>query len=443
MISNNAVLLSAFAACALAAPATSPNLSKRVSGPTDLWKVPTRLDPNDPKSLAWEQVNLVEDTIDTAADDGRLFSYYPATYNAGGSVYVMFSGSSKDIDGMGQDVRISARTNDGWSKPEIAFPPALLPNQTTVETSEYYCNRGIPQRALQPLTIVYTGGGESSPTYYAVAQSSDNICPGSYQSAGRVARLINTGGDPATGLFAGEPCWIEFNDYTGAHQWAETVYGTKYQMKVCKDKDAINAALAKPESVPAQATSLFNSPLVAADGKHNVSYPTNAVWIGDSSTDGRYMRFWADVSMKNITGNAFVEYSDDQDGKNWFPAKDDGSKIEQTNIYSSWKAWFGSSDGQEQTRVYISNSGMSADSSQVILTVATSRGSDLAFHKIGVIRGGDASKSVPKGTRGPSNTDLPGFYWPSASFSGDELLVAYSENKAAIHIATIKLSDLP
>jgi hypothetical protein len=444
MISNNAVLLSAFAASALAAPSAFPSQNtNQPSTPSNLWKVPSRIDPQNPHKLAWPQINATKVTIEKAANDSRRFSYYPTIYNAGGIPYLLFSSAEKDIDGMGQDVWISYQTGDSWSKPEIAFPAALLSNQTTIETSEYYCKRGIPQRALQPLSIVYAGGGESSPKYYAVAQSSDNICPGSYQSAGRLARRVNIGnfaGNSET--FAGEPCWIETNDYTGAHWWAETIYGTKYRMDVCEDRDAINAALAKPENVPAQATALFNSPIIAADGKHSVVYPTEAVWVKDILKDVRYMRFWADVSAKNATGTAFVEYTNDEDGKNWFPATTDGSKIHETNIYSSNKAWYGG-NSQGTLRVYISNSGMNADSSQELLTLATSRGSDLDFTKIGVLRGGDASKSVPKGTRGGSSTDVPGFYWPSACFQGDRMLVAYSENKASIQVSTIQLSNLP
>lgn len=311
MIPNNLILLSALAASALAAPS---GVVKRQSNEDNLWQVPVRRDPKEPGQDRWTQINSVVTPIDKAADDNRKFSYYPSLYNMGGALFLLFSGAPKDVDGMGQDVRISYSTDGKWSKPEIAFPAALLPNQTTIETSEYYCKRGIPQRALQALSIVYIGGGESDATYYAVAQSSDNVCPGHTESAGRIARKLRR--DPLAGeTFSGDPCWIETNDYTGSHEWAETVYGTKYQMKVCDDKEKILAALSNPQSVPSQATSLFNEPLVAADGKHNVSYPTNAIYLPGSSDTGRYMRFWADVSMRNKTGNAFVEFTNDLTGK--------------------------------------------------------------------------------------------------------------------------------
>ncbi|EMD85414.1 hypothetical protein COCC4DRAFT_153174 [Bipolaris maydis ATCC 48331] len=437
MIPNKIILLSTLAASALAAPS---RVIKRQSNEDNLWQVPAERDPKQPGQIKWTQINSVITPIDKAADDNRKFSYYPFLYNMGGTLFLLFSGAPEDVDGMGQDVRISYSTDGKWSKPEIAFPAALLPNQTTIQTSEYYCKRGIPQRALQALSIVYIGGDESDATYYAVAQSSDNVCPGHTESAGRIARKLSR--DPLSGTtFSGDPCWIETNEYTGSHEWAETVYGTKYHMKVCDDKEKILAALKNPQAVPAQATSLFNAPLIAADGKHNVSYPTNAVYLAGSGT-GRYMRFWSDVSVRNRTGNAFVEFTSDITGNNWFPATEDGSKIEQTNIYSSYKAWFGSSESATQTRVYISNSGMNSDSSQEILTVATSRGDDLAFRNIGILRS-DSKEKVPVGTRPIYGSDVPGFYWPSAVFQGDQMVVAYSENMANIEVSTIKLVDLP
>ncbi|EUC34489.1 hypothetical protein COCCADRAFT_25370 [Bipolaris zeicola 26-R-13] len=438
MIANNLILLSALAASAVAAPS---GVVKRQSNEDNLWQVPVRRDPKDPSQDRWTQINSVITPIDKAADDNRKFSYYPFLYNMGGTLFLLFSGAPKDVDGMGQDVRISYSTNGKWSKPEVAFPPALLPNQTTIETSEYYCKRGIPQRALQALSIVYIGGGESDATYYAVAQSSDNVCPGHFEPAGRLARKLNR--DPLSGsTFAGEPCWLDFTEYTGDHAWTETVYGEKYKMKVCEDKDKIIAALKNPQAVPAQATSLFNAPVVAADGKHNVSYPTNAIYLPGTSDKGRYMRFWADVSVRNKTGNAFVEYTSDLTGNDWFPATDDGSKIQQTNIYSSYKAWFGSSEGSVQRRVYISNSGMNKDSSQEILTLATSTGNDLAFRNIGILRS-DSQEKAPVGTRPTEASGIAGFYWPSAVFQGDKLVVAYSENKANIQVSTINFADLP
>ncbi|EUC45894.1 hypothetical protein COCMIDRAFT_4933 [Bipolaris oryzae ATCC 44560] len=438
MVPTNIILLSAWAASALAAPS---GVDKRQSNGDNLWQVPARRDPKEPGQDRWTQINSVITPIDKAADDNRKFSYYPFLYNMGGTLFLLFSGAQQDINGMGQDVRLSYSTDGKWSKPEIAFPAALLPNQTTIKTSEYYCKRGIPQRALQALSIVYIGGGESDATYYAVAQSSDNVCPGHTESAGRIARKLNR--DPLSGsTFSGDPCWIETNDYTGSHEWAETVYGTKYHMKVCDDKEKILAALRNPQAVPAQATSLFNAPLIAADGKHNVTYPTNAVYLPGSSGPGRYMRFWADVSLRNKTGNAFVEYTSDLTGNNWFPATEDGSKIQQTNIYSSNKAWYGSSEGSTQLRVYISNSGMNKDLSQEILTVATSRGDDLAFRNIGILRS-DSQENAPVGTRPSESSDLAGFYWPSAVFQGDQMVVAYSENKANIQVSTIKLANLP
>ncbi|KAF2207024.1 hypothetical protein CERZMDRAFT_115383 [Cercospora zeae-maydis SCOH1-5] len=425
MFSSQSTLLKAASLAAMALTASGASVPTN----TDLWK--------------WQDIPGNEVKVDVASDDGRKFSHYPFIYNAGGTLYLLFSASKSDVDGMGQDVRI-ARSNDGgltWSKPTVAFPPALLPNQTSVEDSKYWCDRGIPQRALQPLTIaILPSGDESSFQAYAVAQSSDNICPGSYQSAGRIARELDVHG---SGLFVGDPCWIETNDYTGAHEWAETVYGTKYRMNVCDNKDAINAAINSPQNLGPVATDLFNTPILASDKKHNVSYPTKAVWV-ETSNNAYWQRFWTDVSLENSTNSAWVEYSTDSKGKNWFPSTISGSGILETDIYQvGEKAHYGSISGSEQTRYYVSNAGMNFESNQNLLTLATSRGDDLAFKKIGIVRGGDASKHVSKGTRPPVYSSVPGFYWPSAAQVGQQLAVAYSENRKTIWVSVLNITDLP
>ncbi|KAK4634715.1 hypothetical protein CLAFUW4_00280 [Fulvia fulva] len=436
MLASNSFTIKAiaFGALALTASAAVPTDNK-------LWKVPARIE-GDSLELAWQQLPVKSVKVDTAWHDGRTFSYYPFIYNFGGTLYLLFSASAKDIDGMGQEVRISSSNDAGitWSKPEVAFPAALLPNQTTVKNSKYYCDGGIPQRALQPLTITSLPGGSFQ--VFAVAQSSDNICPGYFQSAGRIARELNVHGS-GTGLFMGDPCWIETNDYTGAHEWAETVYGTQYGMKVCEQKDVINTAVNEPDSLGPVATQLFNSPIIASDGQHNVTYPTKAVWHNSPDGSGYWQRFWQDASVRNNTGSAWVEYSTDRDGKNWFPATDSGSQIHETNIYQEGeKAHFGAFESTEQLRYYVSNGGMTKALDQELLTIATSRGDDPAFHKIGIVRGGNAGKKVARGTRGLA-PGVPGFYWPSAAEVGDKLAIAYSENRQVIWVSVIEEAKLP
>ncbi|CAK1364238.1 hypothetical protein CB0940_12238 [Cercospora beticola] len=430
--------LKAASLAALAVTASCANL------PSDnnLWKVPKRINEGS-NEVQWKQLPANAVKVTVAADNVQKFAHYPFIYNVGGTLYLLWSSSKSDVDAMGQDVKIASSSDSGltWSKPAVVFPPSLLPNQTDFEDSKYWCDRGIPQRAWQPLTIAFLpSSDEGSIKAYAVAQSSDNICPGSYQSAGRIARQLDASGSD---VFKGDPCWIETNDYTGSHGYAETVYGTVYGMKVCDNKDEINAAINKPDNLGPVATDLFNSPIIASDGQHNVSYPTKAVWVGESN-DGYWQRFWSDVSVRNTTGSAWVEYSTDRNGANWFPATTNGGAIDETNIYQeAEKAHYGAFDSQEQLRYYVSNAGMNDKLDQIILTVATSRGSDPAFNNIGIVRGGDADSVVDAGTRPAIHSGLPGFYWPSAAEVGDKLAVAYSENRHTIWVSVIQLADLP
>lgn len=437
MLASDSFTLKAAVVAALALTASCATV------PTngDLWKVPPRTK-NDNKEMAWKQVPAQAVKVDKASDDNRKFSHYPFIYNVGGTLYLLFSASAEDVDGMGQEVRISSSTDAGltWSKPKVAFPSALLPNQTTVEPSKFWCDRGIPQRALQPLTIAFLpGSDEGSTQVFAVAQSSDNVCPGSFQSAGRIARELDVHG---SGMFKGDPCWIEFSEYTGSHAWANTVYGTQFHMKVCEKKDAIRQAIDQPDNLGPVATKLFNAPIIASDGKHNVSYPTKAVWHDDNG--GYWQRFWSDVSLRNTTGSAWVEYSTDKAGKNWFPATQSGAAIHETNIYQEEsKAHFGAFSGQTPLRYFVSNAGMNLHLDQIMLTVATSKGKDPAFRNIGIVRGGGVSRNVNKGTRPVPSSGVPGFTWPSAAQVGDKLVVAYAENRETIWVSVMKQTDLP
>ena len=118
--------------------------------------------------------------------------------------------------------------------------------------------------------------------------------------------------------------------------------------------------------------------------------------------------------------------------------------MEQTNIYQeAEKAHFGSFEGSTQLRYYVSNAGMNVELDQTLLTVAMSRGDDPAFNKIGIVRGGDAGKQVPAGTRPAVHSGVPGFYWPSGTQVGDKLAIAYSENRETIWVSVLKESDLP
>ncbi len=152
-----------------------------------------------------------------------------------------------------------------WSPSVSLLPPALLPNQTVEANYTYWCSQGIAQRGWQALTFVQLDGGE----LYAIGQSGSRWCPGTYKSAGRIARQISMDGKPL-----GEPCWIEKNEYTYSELYNETIYGTEYGMRGCARACDINKALRQPDKAPAWSPWLYNNLLFAADGAHSMQENT-------------------------------------------------------------------------------------------------------------------------------------------------------------------------
>ena len=127
------------------------------------------------------------------------------------------------------------------------------------------CSNHISQRAWQSVSLITS---PQSHITYAVAVSTCFQCSPESEwnySAGRVARPLNL----QTGVPAGEPCWLNQNELTESLEFQNTVYGTKYGMKYCEERDVLNELLARPENVPAWHASLYN---------HDVShFPTSCI----------------------------------------------------------------------------------------------------------------------------------------------------------------------
>ncbi|EME80031.1 uncharacterized protein MYCFIDRAFT_177020 [Pseudocercospora fijiensis CIRAD86] len=219
-----------------------------------LWQVKPAMNTNDLLFAGWHQIPIVKEIkVYNGVSAGRTYAHHPELFYLESKTYLIFSSAPVDEDSMGQDVRISVSGDGGltWSANRVVMPAALLPNQTDTKNFEYWCSRNIIQRAWQALTFVHI---RESDKLYAIGQGASVACPGDKQSAGRIAVLINK----ELGSAAGDPCWIEKNEYTGPQLFSQTVYGIKYGMKDCADAEKINAILREPDQAPAWSPWLYN-----------------------------------------------------------------------------------------------------------------------------------------------------------------------------------------
>lgn len=409
--------------------------------PDSYWQVSPPINYNDSLYAGWPQINNTQDIlVYNGTAENRTYAHHPELYysSATGTIFMAHSSAPIDEDSMGQDVWISVSQDNGltWSPPHTILPAALLPNQTDTRNFTYWCDASIWQRALQALTVV-----EVHDVVYTVGQTTDFYCWGDLGSgskaAGRIARPVDSEGNAT-----GDPCWLSMNEWTEVQLFNETIYGTEYGMQFCDDKDAINALLAEPAEVPAWGDWLYNHELYAADGVHYMQENTHAIWVSDnSSTSGGYwQRFWRDITATNNTQSVWVETTANQTGGNWYPQvlAEYGNQIFQTNIPDAkTKQFLGLLDSGD--RYFVSNPRNNTDLVRQPLTVALSRGSDLAYTRIGVLRTGADPNPAPD-TRDYKNV---GFSYPSAIQVGESLVVAYSEDKQNIWVSLVGVEDLP
>lgn len=410
--------------------------------PGSYWQVSPPIDYSDNLYAGWPQISNPRNVlVYNGTLEKRTYAHHPELYYSGetGTVLLVHSSAPIDEDSMGQDVWMSVSHDEGlsWSTPHSVLPAALLPNQTDTRNFTYWCANSIWQRAIQALAIAEVNG-----VLYAVGQTTDFYCWGDIGSgtkaAGRIARPVSS-----NGTARGDPCWLTMNEWTEALLFNETIYGARYGMKFCGDKDAINKLFSEPREVPAWGDWLYNHELYAADGWHYVQENTHAVWVSDNSSPsgGYWQRFWRDITAGNNNSQAvWVETTTDGTGGDWYPQvlEEHGSHIYQTNIPDAkTKQFLGLlSDGN---RYLVSNPRNNSELVRQPLTVAMSRGRDRAYKSIGVLRTGANPDPVPD-TRDYKNI---GFSYPSAVQIGDRLVVAYSEDKENIWVTVVGVGDLP
>ena len=408
-----------------------------IPAPDSYWQVSPPLNYSDEIYAGWPQLEVDrEAVVYRGTDFNRTYAHHPELYYDGHRVYLQYSTAPVDEDSTGQEAWLSTSTDGGftWSEGISILPTALLPNQSNPETYKYWCDRRIYQRALHPSAWVPIGS-----TLYAVSQTTIRYCWGEdakgTKAAGRVARVIDRQGNPV-----GNPCWSSITEWAAEVQYARTVYGTEYGMRLCKHAAQIEAYLERPEREPAWDTWLYQTELFAADGAHDMQEPTHAVWFGDG--DGRrgrgrghWERFWRDISGSDINSRrVWVEHSGSAQGRDWFPRvrAQRGNRIYETDIPDvGSKQHLGRLPGGD--RVLVHNPRHNAERVRQPLTVATSRGADRAYTGIGVLKT-DANATIVPDTRGLKRLM---FSYPTAVMVEGKLVVSYSENKENIWVSVV------
>jgi hypothetical protein len=415
--------------------------------PSNLWQVVPEIDYTDPLYAGWDQIPVIKETeVYNGVTEKRTYAHHPELFAIGDKVYLIFSSAPIDEDSMGQDVWISTSDDGGltWAPSYSLLPAALLPNQTdNAHNYTYWCDRGIAQRAWQGLAFLHLPGPEEGGELYAIGQSGTRWCPASFRTAGRIARRVTADGQPD-----GHPCWLEKNDLTDLQLFNETVYGTKYGMKVCERACEMNKRLREPDEAPAWSSWLYNNELYAHDDVHSMQEQTYAVWNDDASspTGGYWQRFWRDISGEaDNTMAVWVEYNEDPSGNGWYPKRlsQYGNEIFETNIPDARTKQFLGSLNDSGDRYLVSNTRWNATvRERQPLTLATSKGADQAYRKVGVLRT-NARNDIAPDTRNGLKSRAHGFSYPTAVQVGDRLIVSYSENKENIWVSVVDISDLP
>ncbi|RDW75879.1 hypothetical protein BP5796_06700 [Coleophoma crateriformis] len=406
--------------------------------PDKYWQVTPALNYSDALYAGWEQIPFEKEVlVYNGSAIGRTYAHHPALLAVGETVYIVHSSAVIDEDSMGMELW-GAVSHDGgytWTPSSSILPAALLPNQTNVANFSYWCNEAIWQRAIGGLTVL-----ELDAEIWAVSETTNFFCWGTIGSgtrgAGRIARRL-----AGNGSTIGDPCWLDQTEYAYITLYNETVYGTEYGMKICEQAPALNALLDEPASVPPYSAWLYNNPLYAENSTTSLQENTHAVWIDASNGTGYWQRHWRDITATNNSEKVWTEITYNVEGSDWYPVllEQYGNKIFETNIPDAkTKQFLGVLTGGSD-RYLISNPRYNSELIRQPLTIAMSRGDDLSYTSVGVLRTNASSNIVPD-TRDYKNQ---GFSYPVAVQVGTKLVTAYSENKENIWVSVVDIASLP
>ncbi|KAH8827450.1 hypothetical protein DL96DRAFT_1499069 [Flagelloscypha sp. PMI_526] len=408
--------------------------------PLSLWTLGP-LNTTDELYAGFKQIEGVKHTkLYDGSEIGRTYSHHAIVENINGKLWAAWSSAVNDEDSMGQQVWLSTATRQHskdewkWAKPIVAFPSALLANQTSFgeRNFTFWCDLGVAQRAGQPATIVEYGG-----FVYLIMEPADLWCIGGVKydlGPGRLAARFSLDGKLLT-----KPCWLIQNQVTKDTLWAQTIIGDK----MCSPSlvNTLGKYLDKPDVQPFTNSLLLNSPnFAAADGTSWAIEVTRAVW----NEKGQYWRrHWRDASSKTSYVN-LVEFSTKRDGSDWFPLhfNPNGSNpsIIPSNIPdSNTKSFYGElPDGRTylvSNLMYHPDGPRMKERQPLCISVASD---GVHIDWAGVLRTNATLGLIPDSRK----IKRYGFSYPHATVLGDKLYVGYSENKEDIWITEVPISSL-
>ncbi|KAG7088028.1 hypothetical protein E1B28_012065 [Marasmius oreades] len=409
--------------------------------PQTLWKGPA-LDAKDPLYAGLKQIEGVKHMlVHNGSQVGRTYSHHAIVENVNGRLWAAWSSATNDEDSMGQQVWVGTADRNGsswkWNKPAIPGPSALLPNQTSVgeQNYTYWCNQGIIQRALQPSALVEYNGD-----IYSIIEPVDRVCPGgpgsnsgAVDGAGRLAARFNI----STGQLTAKACWLSKNSFTTASQYKQTPLGDS----LCSTDilNGLNPLLDRPDILPFTDARMINSPkFVGSDGSSSMTEVTHAVW----NEQGQYWaRFWRDSTGSKTTFVHWVEFSSEETGNDWFPAKFNSNGANPgmvpTNIPdSNTKSFYGRlPDGRTYLVTNLMYHPDTKERQPLCITLASD---GVHFDWAGVLRTNASRVIIPDSRK----IKRVGFSYPHATVVDDMLYVGYSEDKENIWVTEVPIASL-
>ncbi|KIY71891.1 hypothetical protein CYLTODRAFT_418434 [Cylindrobasidium torrendii FP15055 ss-10] len=411
--------------------------------PTTLWTYNGILNPDDPLNAGIETLAGVQNLlVHNGSASGRSYAHHAIAEYISGTLYLAWSSGLIDEDQNGQQTWIAqgslSNEMSEWSfgEPRVVVGSALLTNQSEEANYTYWCDNNIVQRASQPNAVVPFEG-----EVYLITELVDIVCFAEGTSkytvgAGRYIVPLSVPDEAG--------CWLSQTEYYTEHLYNQT----SLSVDICPEllMTGLSALLERPDILPFTNARLINAgQFFASDGQTPLQEVTHAVWFDDGQGSGYWQRFWRDVKGSNNSLVNWVEFTSDPKGADWFPntftpAQNSiyASNIPDSNTKSFYGSLGSSRNGSLAPTYLVHNPQYYPETrwrQPLALTIAHD---GVHFEWSRVLRTNGSTHIVPD-TRGIKRV---GFSYPHATLVGDELVVAYSEDKENIWISRVSLSSL-